>query len=414
MQTSKAALSILSLLLAESVSGQTPVEIQKLSDPTGLRQGYSTSLAINATENLLLVGAPASQLGGDVYAYTKGAAGSFMESQDLVASDASGCSLFGISVAISGTTAVVGAQDWPGGCGIGGQGKAYVFSYSNGVWTETANLTGLGDGSAALFGAAVAIDGTTIVVGAPSFGSGEGKVHVFELQGGTAWVETQTLAAGISTPSDTFGQSVAISGDNLIIGMSHSSSSGPGAIDLYARAGHVWTRTTSFFGNGSDDFGRSVSILGNTAAIGIPAATVNGHAQQGAVEILRYTGGAWVNSQTASASSGAAGDRLGHAVVLAQGGSSYNAVLLAGAPDATIGGVVNEGAAYVFFDTGTVFSSGPRLLSGEVNPAGTFFGGAVGAAVGFSTQMPITPTYFVGATGAPGGPGGRGIVDVFH
>lgn len=414
MRTSKATLSILLLVVAGPLLAQTPVEIQKLPDPTGLRQGYSTSLAINATENLLLVSAPFSQIGGDVYAYTRNANGQFVQSQDLVASDANVCSAFGIAMAISGTTAVVGAQDWPGGCTIGGQGKAYVFSYANGVWTETANLTGMGDGPTALFGAAIAIDGTTIVVGAPSFDTGEGVVHVFELHG-TTWVETQTLTALNSTPADTYGQSVAISGDKLAVGMGHWSSGGPGAVDFYSRSGHVWSRTQSFVSqNGSDGFGSSVAMLGNTTAIGIPFAQENGHSQQGAIEIARYANGAWSNAQTVVATGGAAGDRLGSEVALAQGGSAYSATLIAGAPTATIGGATNEGAAYVFFDNGTVFSAGPRLLSGEVNPDGTFFGGAVGAAVGFSTQLPITPTYFVGAIGAPGGPGGRGIVDVFH
>ncbi len=85
---------------------------------------------------------------------------------EFTSSDGGSGDRFGISVAISGSTAIVGAQNHTVG-GNAGEGEAYIFSLTGGAWEQTAILKS-SDGSAAdQFGAAVAISGTTAVVGAP-------------------------------------------------------------------------------------------------------------------------------------------------------------------------------------------------------------------------------------------------------
>jgi hypothetical protein len=408
-------LTCLAVTAAGQVSAQTPVQIQKLYDPTGDPEGYSTSIAVNNNESQLLIGAQAAlSLAGTVFAYYRNAQGVFAGPQQLTAADASPCAFFGLAVAISDTTAVVGAPSWPGGCPSQNIGKVYVFTYANGTWTQTADLLA-SDGSVNdRFGASVAIDGTTIVVGTPHI-SDPGAVYVFDRNASGIWIQTQKLSASISTNQNRFGQSVAISGNNLAAGMAHLYSGGPGSVNFFSRSGGVWTSTQTFQGiaDGSDGYGFSVSMRPTTTAVGAYAADVGAHAQQGAVSILRYVNNAWSVTQTLTVNGGSAGDRFGYSVALGSGGSQYAGTLIAGANAANLNGLQFQGAAYIFFDTGTTFSSGPRLTASDFG-ADNYFGGVVGLATGFSAQQPITPTYFVGAVGATGNRGGHGAVYVFH
>ena len=78
-----------------------------------------------------------------------------LKASDLIASDT-----FGVSVAISGTTAVVGTS------GTSYVGRAYVFTKSASRWAKVAELKGSDTVAQDAFGSSVAISGNTIVVGA--------------------------------------------------------------------------------------------------------------------------------------------------------------------------------------------------------------------------------------------------------
>ena len=88
------------------------------------------------------------------------------QQQKLEASDAGAGDQFGSSVAISGDTAVVGAHSDAGAAGAD-QGSAYVFVRSGGVWSQQQKLEASDAGAGDLFGVSVAISGETVVVGAP-------------------------------------------------------------------------------------------------------------------------------------------------------------------------------------------------------------------------------------------------------
>ena len=91
------------------------------------------------------------------------------------------CEYMGSSVAVSGNTALVGER------GDGdGAGRVLVYTESGGTWTQSAVLQGRDIVSADEFGASVAISGTTAVVGAP--GHGGGHVYVFTETAGT-WTQ---------------------------------------------------------------------------------------------------------------------------------------------------------------------------------------------------------------------------------
>jgi hypothetical protein len=134
----------------------------------------------------------------------------------LTAADGRAFDLFGCSVALAGDTAVVGA--------IGGnvdQGLAYVFTRTGTAWSQQAQLTAADGTAIDLFGVSVAVSGDTAVVGADNNDLGvnvdQGSAYVFT-RTGTAWSQQAQLTAADGAAIDLFGVSVAVSGDTAVVG----------------------------------------------------------------------------------------------------------------------------------------------------------------------------------------------------
>ncbi|MGP8207297.1 MAG: FG-GAP repeat protein, partial [Acidimicrobiales bacterium] len=99
---------------------------------------------------------------------------------ELAGPDGRGYDWFGSSVAVSGSTIVVGAPAVADASS--GIGRAYVFTRTATGWHESGELAGSGSIAHDWFGDAVAISGSTIVVGAPSVSvltPGLGRAYVF-------------------------------------------------------------------------------------------------------------------------------------------------------------------------------------------------------------------------------------------
>jgi len=124
----------------------------------------------------------------------------------LLASDAAAGDRFGISVAVSGDTAVIGAynDDHAGGTNAG---SAYVFVRSGGVWTQQAKLTASDAAEYDHFGISVSVSGDTAVIGADyddhAGGTNAGSAYVFVRSGGV-WTEQAKLTR-LPTPRRTTG-----------------------------------------------------------------------------------------------------------------------------------------------------------------------------------------------------------------
>jgi hypothetical protein len=161
----------------------------------------------------------------------------------LTASDAEDEDLFGFSVAISGDTVVAGAP-WEGGAGYK-RGAAYVFERNQDgadSWGQVTKLTASDAEDEDLFGDSVAISGDTIVVGAyldDGAGTHRGAAYVFERNRGGAdnWGQVTKLTASDAEDNDVFGTSVAISGDTVAVGAWSEDGEGAerGAAYLFAR-----------------------------------------------------------------------------------------------------------------------------------------------------------------------------------
>jgi hypothetical protein len=186
---------------------------------------------------------------------------------ELTASDGVSPDFFGFSVAISGSTAVVGT-DSPGG--VYGKNAAYVFVRSVTTWTQQAELTASDGAATDGFGRAVAISGSTAVIGAAGKNSGGGVAYAF-VRSRTTWSQQAELIGSDSSFHD-FGDSVAISGSTAVIGAPlpflprHR-----GAAYVFVQSGTTWTQLkilSASDGTLHQGFGSPVAISGSTALVG--------------------------------------------------------------------------------------------------------------------------------------------------
>jgi hypothetical protein len=243
---------------------------------------------------------------GIAYVYQKPSSGwsNMAQTAELTPSDGQTGDEFGLAVAVSGDTIVVGS----------GTGKVYVFVKPLNGWTNMTETAQLTDGMTGdCFGCAVAIDQQTIVVGAAVAtinGNGsQGAAYVF-VEPATGWATTSNYAAQLTasdgTFEDLFGISVGISGNTIVAGAPfYQDRTGPGAAYVFVKPASGWsnmTQTAELTKTEQglyDEFGLSVAIAGNTIAVGAPQAEGNGNSA-GAAYVFVEPAAGWANAtQTA-------------------------------------------------------------------------------------------------------------------
>ena len=254
--------------------------------------------------------------------------GNWSQQAYLKASNANPGDEFGTSVAISGETIVVGTPGESSGQttisnGSNGSsasadnsairaGAAYVFARSGSTWTQQAYLKAPNAQEDDQFGFAVSISGGSVVVGAFQEGSSQttitngsgasadnsarssGSAYVFT-RSGSSWSQQAYLKAPNAEDSDQFGDSVAISGDTLVVGaplensnqttVSNGSTASPdnsasnaGAAYVFVRSGSTWQQQAYLKAPNAevgDEFGQHVAVSGNTIAVGAPRENSN-------------------------------------------------------------------------------------------------------------------------------------------
>lgn len=266
---------------------------------------------------------------------------------------------YGAAVAIDGDTAVIGAFGVDNG-GSMFEGLAYVLERNGGTWQQVAILSASDAAADDWFGFKVAIQGSTIVIGAPQAGPGdEGQVYIFERPNGgwTDMTETARLRASDGALDDTFGWSVAIDGDSVAVGSRQAGPNARGAAYVFVQPDGGWTnmfetaKLTASDAADEDRMGFSVAIDGNTVVSGAPnVGNSGGMAQDGTGQIYVFerAPAGWANSfETArlTASDAASTDYLGYSV------SIDGNVIVSGAMNkGNTGPSVTDGigAAYVF------------------------------------------------------------------
>src|SRR6266850_1115106 len=183
---------------------------------------------------------------------------------------------FGQSVAISGTTVVVGAPAETGG-GYLLAGHAYIIDTTTDPLTFT--LTSPNAEASGAFGQSVAISDTTVVVGAPgetaSGHSLAGNAYVFDATDGSLLA---TLTSPNAQPNGAFGAAVAISGTTVVVGATWETAG------VHSHAGHAYVfdatdgsllvTLTSPNAESFGSFGESVAISCTTVVVGAHRETV--------------------------------------------------------------------------------------------------------------------------------------------
>jgi hypothetical protein len=242
----------------------------------GDSDAFGLSVAISG--NVILAGAYSHAVDGRdqegaAYVYTNDGSGwPLTESQELTAADGHVLDWFGMTVAVSGSTAVVGAV-----YADGGAGSAYVYSNIAGTWTNTQELTASDAQSNAIFGSSIAISTGTIMIGAPLHDVGTsamaGTVYVFTYDG-TTWNQLPELADPAATANDDFGASVALDGDRALLGATSVYGIGdtPGVVYAYKKKA-TWKTSATLTpsdGTDTDGFGFSVALSGARGLVGAP------------------------------------------------------------------------------------------------------------------------------------------------
>lgn len=291
----------------------------------------------------------------------------WVQEQKLTASDGAFGDWFGFSVDVDGDTVLVGARQ----ANISlhaDQGAAYVYVRTGGVWSEQQKLVA-GDGAAGdAYGSAVALDGDTAMVGAPTvdFGANgnQGAAYVY-LRTANSWLQQQKLSAGDGGAGDHFGSAVALDGNSALVGAFFADVGGrpdQGAAYVFTRAGVVWSQQQKLVaGDGAEDdyFGFPVAISGNTALMGADGADIGGNNDQGAAYVFLRSGGNWSQQQKLLAPDGADGDYFGISVALSED------TAIVGAYAAGVATNPAQGTAYVFSRFGSVWMWEQKLIAGN-------------------------------------------------
>ncbi len=291
------------------------------------------------------------------------------EDAKLVASDAAPEDRFGLSVAVSGSTAVVGAA-WDDDTGSN-SGAAYVFVRSGMVWSQQAKLTASDAAADDLFGFSVGVSGDTAVVGAyldDDAGSQSGSAYVF-VRSGTSWSEQAKLTASDAAPVDQFGLSVAVSGDTAVVGarLDNDAGNDSGSAYVFVRSGTLWSEQAKLVAGDaapSDQFGWAVALSGDTAVVGAPFDDDAG-LESGSAYVFVRSGTTWSEQAKLVSSDLAAADRFAWSVAA----SGDTAVVGAYADDDA---GTASGSAYVFVRSGTLWSEQAKLVASDAAPGDEF------------------------------------------
>ena len=281
----------------------------------------------------------------------------------------------GYSVATSGTRAAFGCAG-----ANGDTGKAYVYDWSSQTIKE---LLSPNRNAGDLFGASVAVSGDQILVGAPGvdvFGQpNAGAAYLFTLKSDGS-PDSEFLVPGADGETRT-GASVAIEFNTLVVG---SPGTGAGSATIWERDTskpglNNYFRTVLRPGDGAtgDLFGTGVTISGNTVIIGAPDNDEKGADAGAAYVFVRNATGQWGQQQKLTASDGKANDIFSYNAVALEGNTivvgSRRQDLTSSNPND------NSGAAYIFTRNGTVWSQQTKLSAGGFYRApGDEFGTSVG------------------------------------
>ncbi|MEX2541126.1 MAG: hypothetical protein WD314_04930 [Trueperaceae bacterium] len=303
---------------------------------------------------------------GTVFVFEPGDGG-WQPTATLTPEEPGSAERFGTSLAIDGGRLAVGAP--------GAEAQAvYVYSSSETGWELEAKLAA-GAGGSPGFGSAVAIDGDRLAVASPSDAEGgRGEVRLFR-RSESGWQPEQTLTA--PEAGLMFASALALDGDSLLVG-APAVQSAP-SVFAYRWDGTDWRQEDRLFSTdpGPGHFGSALALDGNVLAVGAPGSSPEEDGSVGSVHVYERTDESWQHRAGLVVSGLRSTDAFGAAVAVKGG------LVLAGATgDSDLAEI--SGALYLFYlpDLGAGFE---RSAEGGVEHAvgqGLALGGKNGATHG--------------------------------
>ena len=368
---------------------------------------------------------------------------------------------FGYSLALAGDTLVVGAPgEASAATGINGtqgdnsaqdSGAVYVFTRTNGVWSQQAYVKASNTGAGDLFGISIAVAGDTLAVGAffeasaatgvngpeaDNSAPGSGAVYVFT-RTGSDWSQQAYVKASNTEANDGFGESVALTGDTLAVGATGEASAATGvdgdetdnsavesgAVYVFTRTGSTWTQQAYVKASnteGLDWFGYSVALAEDTLAVGAlfeaSAATgINGNQgnnsapASGATYVFTLTNGVWSQQAYVKASNPGGFDLFGSSIALTGNTLAVGAFGEASANgNQTDNSAPESGAAYVFTRTGSDWNQQAYVKASNTGSFDLF-----GSSIALAGDTLIVGAFFEAsaATGVNGNQGDNSAPD---
>lgn len=239
---------------------------------------FGASVAIDGDR--IVVGSIWAHIGGNgqqgaAYVFERSGR-NWVQTSKLVADDGTGGAQFATAIAIGGDRIIVGAPYQSGG------GSVYSYTNTGGGWSPSGQLLPAASSSFSRFGMSLAVDGNRAIVGAPLGGVG-GSAHLFE-RVGDDWLGAFELQPTVPLVGVEFGSSVALLGDRAIVAATNTDEGG--ALYVYDYTGTIWleqTRITNPNGLDNDDFGNALALTADFVMASNRSATELGGDNQGAV-----------------------------------------------------------------------------------------------------------------------------------
>lgn len=289
-------------------------------------------------------------------------------------SDPIGSRFFPSSIALSGDTLIAGRAGGGGLYETNDAGAAFVFVRTGSSWTQQAKLVAADGQYAARFGHSVALDGDVALIGANKDsitpGSGEGSAYVF-LRAGEVWTQQAKLRAADARAADQFGASVALDGPTAVVGAPFVAADdfvATGAAYVFGLDAGQWSQQAQVLPSDRDrtrrDFlGTVVAISGNIAAVGVPGDDVGRNRNQGSIYVFRRDPGAWTLESRILAGDGGSDDRLGQSLAI----SGETIVAGIRTPNRSGGGGYLPGRLLVFVRSGGAWTQQAALEAADGN-----------------------------------------------
>jgi len=210
--------------------------------------------------------------------------GTWQEEAKLLASDGDVQDYFGCAVAISGDRALVGAFADEVNGPFSGAVYFFEFDTLSGTWQEKAKLSASDGTDYDLFGLSIALSGERALIGASFDEAWTGAAYMFDHDSVSgSWYEACKLTASDAEERVQFGQSVALSGDRALVGCGLDNDNGHYSGSAYVfgfdSVSGTWQEEAKLFasdGKEEDQFGAPVSLPGDKAVLGAPGDDVNG------------------------------------------------------------------------------------------------------------------------------------------